>query len=933
MNSLAVNRIKLGQNLGSSDVSSPSPDISWTTSTAIANWTQAGAEIELDGTETAPIAGDDSVNVPWPFAPLEPRSSHSIRVQVTGADGATSPWSAPVPVFAAFLGAGEWSAQMIGLREPAKIAQVAMLRHEFQLPGRPISRATLYATAFGVYDVYINGTDVDDQVLKPGWTPYRGRIVHETTNVSELLRPGTNAIGVVLAGGWFTERYGFSLTQPPLYGEQPSVAVQLIVDYADGSRDTIVSSGDWQGTGNGPIRESGIYAGETYDARLNIPGWSAAGFDDGQWSPVAVFDNDVVPTARTSPPARRIEERSVAAVITPASGKPIFDFGQNLVGRLRIRVVGQAGTTLTIKHAEVLEDGELGTRPLRTAKATDCYTLRGGGVEVWEPRFTFHGFRYAQITSSVPLEDQPEAVAVVLHSDMRRTGWFETSDPLINRLHENVVWGMRGNFFYLPTDCPQRDERMGWTGDIGVFAPTAAFLYDSDSFLSSWLADLSYEQEQTGDGTVPSVVPNVLGAAARPAAAWGDAATIVPSVLYERYGDVGTLRAQFPSMKAWVDRLLVLAGDRHLWEGGFQYGDWLDPAAPPDDPHRAKTDPDIVAGAYLYRSLSLVARTAHTLGFDADASWYEANAARVRRAFRNEYVTQRSRILSDSQTAYALAIQFGLCQDREEKQRMGQRLAELVRSNDFRIGTGFVGTPLLCDALVSTGHVGVAERLVFQTENPSWLYPVTMGATTVWERWDSMLPDGSINPGGMTSFNHYALGAVADWLHRSVAGLAPASAGYKTLRIAPVPLAGLDYAHAAHETPYGLADVRWQRAGDRLRVFATVPPNTSAEVILPGREEPIFVGSGGHEWEVLEPAAPRKQLSLDISMADLADDPDYLERVSNVISKVSEEYAENFRNSSRWAADITLRQAIRAYPPVVISAVADAVGGMSNTRY
>jgi alpha-L-rhamnosidase len=469
---------------------------------------------------------------------------------------------------------------------------------------------------------------------------------------------------------------------------------------------------------------------------------------------------------------------------------------------------------------------------------------------VWEPAFTFHGFRYAQVTGLPDPIDRGAVTAVVIHSDLRRTGWFDSSHVMLNRLHENAVWSMRGNFLYLPTDCPQRDERLGWTGDIQVFAPTASFLFDTDAFLTSWLVDLAAEQTATGGGIVPFVVPNVLSDAATPAAAWGDAATVVPSVLYERFGDVGVLEAQIDSMRGWVDCLLGLANGRMLWEGGFQFGDWLDPSAPPENPFLATTDPDIVASAYLFRSADMTAQAAGIVGLADEAKRYTELAGAVRAAFVREYVGESGRLTSDTQTGYAVAIVFGLYESDAQRAGMGDRLAALVASNGYRIGTGFVGTPVIADALTMTGHVDVAGLLLTQTENPSWLYPVTMGATTVWERWDSMLEDGTINPGEMTSFNHYALGAIADWLHRTVAGLAPAAPGYRMIRIAPKPLRELERASATLDTPYGPASVAWRRDGDIVMVEAEVPANSSAEVFLPGASESFAVGSGTHAWIV-----------------------------------------------------------------------------------
>jgi alpha-L-rhamnosidase len=403
---------------------------------------------------------------------------------------------------------------------------------------------------------------------------------------------------------------------------------------------------------------------------------------------------------------------------------------------------------------------------------------------------------------------------------------------------------MRGNFVDLPTDCPQRDERLGWTGDINVFAPTACFLFDVDGFLASWLADVAAEQGD--DGVIPFVVPDVL-ATSLPTAVWGDAAVVVPWVLYERYGDRAVVDAQYPSMRAWIECVIRRAGRRHLWNRGFQFGDWVDPASPPDRPGDARADRYLVAQAAFCHSLDVMARAAANLGIEPDVERYERLAEQARRAFRREYVTPSGRLASDAQTAYALAIQWGLVPEGKPRAHAAERLAHLVRREGMRIGTGFVGTPVLCDALCETGHADVAYALLEQTECPSWLYPVLLGATTIWERWDGLRPDGTLNPGEMNSFNHYALGAVGDWLHRTVAGLAPAAPGYRAIRVDIRPAGSLQWARASHMTPYGLASSAWRIDGDALVAEVVVPPNTSATVHLP-QGEPITVGSGTHTW-------------------------------------------------------------------------------------
>ena len=573
--------------------------------------------------------------------------------------------------------------------------------------------------------------------------------------------------------------------------------------------------------------------------------------------------------APDGPPVRVTDVLPAVSVTASPSGKTLVDFGQNVVGWVRLRVRGRsAGDEVVVRHAEVLEAAELGVRPLRTAKATDSYVLAGGDEVVLEPPLTFHGFRYAEV-SGVPDLDAADIEAVVVGSDLTRTGWFDSSHALLNRFHDNVVWGMRGNFVDVPTDCPQRDERLGWTGDIQVFSPTASFLYDSAGFLSSWLKDLAADQQE--DGSVPFVVPDILGTPGPAAAAWGDAAAVVPWVIYQRTGDTEVLARQLPSMRGWVDRLAGLAGKDGLWTGGFQFGDWLDPTAPPDAPFAAKADPDVIATAHLVRSAEIVAEAAALVGETDAARHYADLATRTREAFAREYVTGGGRVLSDAQTVYALALEWALLPGAEQRERAGRRLADLVRASGFRISTGFVGTPLIADALTSAGEVDVAYRLLLQTGVPSWLYAVTMGATTVWERWDSMLPDGSINPGEMTSFNHYALGAVADWMHRRVAGLAPAAPGYREIEVRPLPGRALTHASARHLTPYGEASVSWTRGDGRFRLSVVVPVGTTATVHLPGAPAAERVGHGRHEYEVADPCAGEPALPAGATVRDVLD--------------------------------------------------------------
>ena len=833
------------------------PRISWKTS-AEPGWIQEAYQVSVstnDATWTSPrIGSDESVLVPWPAEALASaqRAEVSIRVWGTG-DSEPSTWSQPSAVETGLLDPADWTATAIAPgwdEDPDADRRPPLLRRGFTLD-RPVVSARLYVTAHGLYEVEINGVRVGDDTLSPGWTVYGKRLRYYTYDVTGHVAHGGNAIGALLADGWYRGRIGFRGGHANLYGDKVALLAQLHVTHDDGSVTVVGTDETWRAS-FGPVMTASLYKGERFDAREWPDGWSSPGFDDSGWEPVTAVERDPATlVAPEGPPVRCTDEVRPVSVWTAPSDRTLIDFGQNLVGRLRITVRGDAGSTVTLRHAEVLQDGELYTRPLREADATDHYTLAGSGDETWEPRFTVHGFRYAEVTGWTGGEVAENVVARVYHTDMERTGWFESSNPELNRLHDNVLWSMKGNFVDIPTDCPQRDERLGWTGDIQVFAPTASFLYDCSGMLSSWLKDVA--AEQLPDGTVPWYVPVIPGGnywtPIRPGAVWGDVAVLTPWTLHERFNDPGILSAQYGSAKGWVDLLDRLAGDSHLWNGSFQLGDWLDPTAPPEDPTQAMTDPHLVATAYFAWSARHLARSAAVLGKSDDELRYLTLSRDVAEAFAREYIHADGTMTSDAQTAYALAIVFDLFPSASARARAGSRLAELVRANGNRIGTGFAGTPVVSDALTLSGDIDAAYDLLLEKECPSWLYAVGQGGTTIWERWDSMLPDGSINPGEMTSFNHYALGAVADWMHRVVGGLSPLEPGYRKILVKPRPGGGLAWAAARHETPYGTASVQWREDDGGLTAVVDIPTGTTARVELPGLDA-VEVGSGRHEFAV-----------------------------------------------------------------------------------
>lgn len=683
-------------------------------------------------------------------------------------------------------------------------------------------------------------------MLAPGWTSYGDRLRSRTHDVTSMLRKGDNVLGAELADGWFRGRIGFHGGLWDVYGSHIALLAQLeIVDEA-GVTEVVPLGSLWQ-TALGPVTGAGLYDGEEYDARLEIDGWDEPGFNATSWRrPVTdhVSEGPRIEPA-VNAPVLPIEQLAPVAIDQVRDGVWRVDFGQNISGVVEFAINAPAGDQIVARHAEVLEGDELATRTLRTAWSVDRYTSRGEGPVVWRPRFTIHGFRYVEIEGWRGQVNAEDVRALVVHTDMERTGWFESSNVLLNKLHANTVWSMRDNFVDLPTDCPQRDERLGWTGDIQVFAPAALYLYQCEGVLASWLRDVAIEQGD--DGWVPNFVPWVECGFPRPSsAAWGDAAVIVPWTMYQQRGDVGILEAQWDSMVAWVEHHASSLGADGVVGERMELGDWLDPAAPPDDPSAGRTDKYLVSTAYLVKSSRHLADAALVLGRFGDERRFRELAERTAEAMRRIYFADLSDV-AGSPTAMALGITFEIVVDSETRQELGDLLAKAACEANYTVQTGFVGTPIICDALAVTGHVDSAYKLLLQTECPSWLYPVTMGATTVWERWDSMLPDGSINPGEMTSFNHYALGAVVDFLHRVVGGLAPTEPGYRRVRIQPRPGVGVDSASARHESPFGLIEVEWAIQGREFVLDVRLPSGVTGEIVLPDGGA-VSVGAGVHRY-------------------------------------------------------------------------------------
>lgn len=726
-------------------------------------------------------------------------------------------------------------------REPASYRPSPYFRREFAID-KPVRRARIYSTALGVYHLELNGSRVGTDYLAPGWTDYHRRLPYQTYDVTELLTSGANALGGIVADGWYAGNVcWFGQFQ---YGRTRALLAQLEIDFADGTRAVVNTDSSWQ-VGTGAVQYADLQNGTVEDARCEPVGWSAPGFA-GEFGPVTVEQPSCGALASAvAPPIRVHEELPARSIDRRSDGRIFVDFGQNLVGWVRLKIRGNAGDRIIIRHAEMLQhDNELYLIALRSAAATDEYVLRGDpDGEIFEPRFTVHGFRYIEITGYPGELSADDIVARVAFADMEQIGEFHCSHAPLDKLQQNIVWGQRGNFLSVPTDCPQRDERLGWTGDAQVFASTAAFNYDVRGFFRKWLTDLT--DAQRPDGSVTHVAPDVLtpgmqlrnpggGHRQSGGSGWGDALEIVPFDLYRIYGDRRFVEETFRATTYWLTWLERTA-DEQLRRADPVFGDWL--AITP-------TPGDLVATAFFAFAARIAADSARLLDRSAEAAKYDALYSRVREAFREKYIQGGGIVASGTQTAYVLALHFGLF-DEAEIPRAAERLAAEVESRNWHLTTGFLGTPYLLSVLSENGQLDAAYRLLMQDTFPSWLYPVVHGdATTMWERWDSWSDSRGFQDPGMTSFNHYAYGAVGDWIYRNIGGIDAAAPGYRDIVIRPRPGGGLTWARTAFESVHGRIATAWKREGPEFVLDVTVPANTVAEVWVPTNDPDAVRESG-----------------------------------------------------------------------------------------
>ncbi|WP_433611083.1 family 78 glycoside hydrolase catalytic domain [Dactylosporangium sp. CA-139114] len=722
-----------------------------------------------------------------------------------------SAWPAAQAVAA--YGTGPWGSNVLVVKP------TPLVRKGFTV-SKAVASARLLTTALGLHETRLNGAKVGADVLAPGWTDYNKRLQYKEYDVTGQIRQGANALGAYVGNGWYSGNVGFAGSQ--LYGTQPWYSAQLVITFTDGTTQSVKTDGTWKVT-TGPIRSDDLYGGETYDNRMAIAGWDSPGFNDAAWSSVAVrggtkpnlvaqVDNGVTVQQDFRP----------VAITQPQPGVWVLDLGQNFTGWDRLTMSAPAGTTVQLRHAEVLNpDGTIYTANLRGAAATDRYTFSGSGTETYEPRFTVHGYRYVELTG-LPSGFTPTADTLTgraAWTSGAQSGTFTTSNAMLNQLAKNILWGERDNMLSIPTDCPQRDERLGWTGDIAAFVATSTFNLDVHGFLDKFADDLT--DAQHSDGAFTDVAPGVSAGAGT--AGWGDAGVIVPYTLWQRYGDVRVVDQHFAAMARWVDYLRATSGS-DLIRNVSTYGDWLNV--------NDNTAQDVISTAFFAWSARLVSRMAAATGRTAEATSYGQLADQVAAAFTNRFVAADGTVSGNTQTAYVLALAFGLL-PANRVQAAADKLAAKVAATGGHLSVGFLGVENLLPVLANNGHADTAYQILTQPGFPGWGYMINKGATTIWERWDGIRTDGSFNDPGMNSFNHYGLGSVGDFLYRQVGGLAPASPGYGALTVAPQPGGGLTSAKSSYDTPYGGAVSDWSISGGTLTLRVTIPAGATATVKIP----------------------------------------------------------------------------------------------------
>jgi alpha-L-rhamnosidase len=796
--------------------------------------------------DSGQVSSNESTHIAYAGLPLASGERTEWKVRIWGELDQPSEWSETSFWQMGLLKSEDWIARWISLpstRPVSALQSPSYLRRDFQLT-KPLLRATLYATARGVYLPYLNGKRIGNTLFAPGWTDYKKRIAYQTYDVTNELIAGANTIGAIIGDGWYAGYVAWG-HRNHFYGTEPQLLAQLFLEYADGSSDTIVTDDSWCGA-NGPIVYSDILAGEYYDSRIALAGWSSPGFDKDKCRPVKVekeHDTSILLTAQIDPPIRKTEEIPAKSVSRPMPGSYIFDLGQNMVGWVRLKIQGAPGTIVRLRYGEMLEQRKsLYVDNLRGAEATDTFILSGSGIKTFEPHFTFHGFRFVEVTGAIEAPTTNAITGIVIHSDTPKTGSFECGSPLVNQLVKNIDWGQRGNFIGVPTDCPQRDERLGWMGDAQVFVRTAAANRDVAGFFEKWMVDVV--DAQSAEGAFSDVAPR----APNPpdgAPAWADAGVIVPWTIYQVYGSRQILTSNYSAMTAWID-FLVKENPNFLWlkRRNNDYGDWLS--------IEADTNKDLLATAYFAYDAWIMARIASVLNKQNDASKYEQVFENIKQAFNKTYVAEDGKVLGNTQTSYLLALRFNLLPD-HLRPLAAKHLVDDIKNKGNHLSTGFIGVGYLCPVLSDAGYSDIAYTLLLNKTFPSWGYSIEHGATTIWERWDGWTEEKGFQDVGMNSFNHYSLGSVGEWLQRYAAGIDndPDAPGFKHFFLHPHPDRRLGYVTASFESVHGTIASHWEYNGDDILLKMVVPANTTATITLPNAERTTHeVGAGTYEYAV-----------------------------------------------------------------------------------
>ena len=721
---------------------------------------------------------------------------------------------------------------------------------------KKVKKARLYATAHGVYEVTLNGQTVGDYRMAPGWTSYHNRLQYQIYDVTEQLAE-ENEIAITVGNGWYKGILGF-YCQPNQYGTQAGAFAQLHVEYEDGSKEVIATDETWS-VKTGEIRYSEIYMGETIDT-------DAPEITEGNVV-VKDFDKSVL-TAQENEPVRITEKIVGKELIVTPKGEKLVDFGQIVTGVVEVHVKGEKGQKIVLRHAEVLDkDGNFYPETLRQAKSIDTF-ICNGEEQIFRPHFTFHGFRYICVEGMEEFTAD-QFIACVTHSDMEKTGDFHCSNKKVNQLQSNITWSQRDNFLDIPTDCPQRDERLGWTGDAQVFSWTAAFNRNTALFYKKWMRDVAAESSL--EKGVPHVVPDILDSYS--SSAWSDVAVIVPWVVYQIYGDKGILEENWKCMHEWVDYIKNNCGENGLWQSGFQYGDWLALDKEESADRTGATDKYMIANAYYLYVTELVKKTAEVLGKDEEAKKYAELYETTLDAFRREYYTETGRIVSETQTGAIISLYFNLAREKDRKRILNTLLTNIANHKNH-LATGFVGTPYICHTLSENGAHEMAATLFMKEDYPSWLYAVNMGATTIWERWNSIKPDGTFDESGMNSLNHYAYGSVGDWMYRKVAGLSQLEPGYKKFQVKPMFVKGIEEWGTEFDSVYGKIVANTSCKAGKIHVHVEVPANTTAVIVLPEKEEVHEVGSGVYDFEYdTETSLAVERFSMDSTLGEIVAEP------------------------------------------------------------